>query len=266
MPPAPSRPRSSRSCKVAHSPRRHDHDGAGRIARPRGNEDRPVRDVHVVQLMHSPVRVSDAGGRIRTHHRSAQDVAPVGSPLPRRTEELFCAPGWPYAYLSVDIPIRRSRRSPSGTPVALRDDRWPRASREIRLIDLYAASCCSGAPLCSAERDDLCASGYCRRCWRGHGGGGPVARTREQGALRTACARRRRRIPRRCSGTQGTPLARPAGGPGNRTQRCRNVADTGSGPQRDVLSRLKLPVEDQVGRGMLASLLGIWSPKRRAFG
>src|SRR5262249_54814369 len=28
--------------------------------------------------------------------------------------------------------IRRSGRSPSGTPVALRDDRWPRASRDIR--------------------------------------------------------------------------------------------------------------------------------------
>ena len=111
----------------------------------------------------------------------------------------------------------------------------------------------------AALKGMICAPlGAARWCRRGHGGGGPVAPTREQGALRTACARRRRRMPRRClwyarhaSGQPGRRTGEPHSTPQRR-------ADTGSGQQQAVLSRLNLPIEDQVGEARSHHLLRIW--------
>ena len=52
----------------------------------------------------------------------------------RRPNWRICAPSGALRYSLPTAPVRRSVRPRSGTPVALRHDRWPRLSREIRPI------------------------------------------------------------------------------------------------------------------------------------
>jgi hypothetical protein len=65
------------------------------------------------------------------HPAATIQVAPAGRVTP---EQIICAHPLLRSAQLAGVPSRRSGRSRSGTPVALRYNRWPRLSREIRPI------------------------------------------------------------------------------------------------------------------------------------